>query len=223
MPPTGIPLDDSSVIDISHESLIRGWKRLRKWVDEEADLAKVYRRLAQTAALHAQGTAGLWHDPDLEHALAWRDKEHPNAAWAERYDPGFDAGDGVPGEEPRRARSRAARRGAAARPRAATRPPPGLRHACRARRLRNLRRLFLVFVAAGGVSAAAGGAQGNRGERRRRRRQAGRRGSAGRSYAARANNCSTTIETIIDLAETVDRQLVAARRRSMLAASSKWR
>jgi tetratricopeptide (TPR) repeat protein len=90
MPPAGIPLDDSSVIDISHESLIRGWKRLRKWVDEEADSAKVYRRLAQTAALHAQGTAGLWHDPDLEHALAWRDKEHPNAAWAERYDPGFD-------------------------------------------------------------------------------------------------------------------------------------
>ena len=84
MPPAGIALDDGSVIDISHESLIRGWERLRKWVDEEADSAKVYRRLAQTAALHAQGTAGLWHDPDLEHALAWRDKEHPNAAWAER-------------------------------------------------------------------------------------------------------------------------------------------
>ena len=90
MPPAGIPLDDGSVIDISHESLIRGWERLRKWVDEEADSAKVYRRLAQTAALHAQGTAGLWHDPDLEHALAWRDREHPNAAWAERYDPGFE-------------------------------------------------------------------------------------------------------------------------------------
>jgi tetratricopeptide (TPR) repeat protein len=90
MPPAGIALDDGSVIDISHESLIRGWERLRKWVDEEADSAKVYRRLAQTAALHAQGTAGLWHDPDLEHALAWRDREHPNAAWAERYDPGFE-------------------------------------------------------------------------------------------------------------------------------------
>jgi hypothetical protein len=90
MPPAGIALDDRSVIDISHESLIRGWERLRKWVDEEADSAKVYRRLAQTAALHAQGTAGLWHDPDLEHALAWREREHPNAAWAERYDPGFE-------------------------------------------------------------------------------------------------------------------------------------
>jgi hypothetical protein len=90
MPPAGVALDESSVIDISHESLIRGWTRLRKWVDEEADSAKVYRRLAQTAALHAKGTAGLWHDPDLEHALAWRDKEHPNAAWAERYDPGFE-------------------------------------------------------------------------------------------------------------------------------------
>jgi tetratricopeptide (TPR) repeat protein len=90
MPPAGIALDENSVIDISHESLIRGWERLRKWVDEEADSAKVYRRLAQTAALHTQGTAGLWHDPDLEHALAWRDKEQPNAAWAERYDTGFE-------------------------------------------------------------------------------------------------------------------------------------
>ena len=91
MPPAGVALDESSVIDISHESLIRGWKRLRQWVDEEAESAKVYRRLAQTAALNAQGTAGLWHDPDLEHALAWRDKERPNAAWGQRYDPGFEA------------------------------------------------------------------------------------------------------------------------------------
>jgi len=91
MPPASVTLAPTDIVDISHESLIRGWRRLRAWVDEEAESAKVYRRLADTAALHAQGTAGLWHDPDLEHALAWHDKEHPNAAWAERYDPSFDA------------------------------------------------------------------------------------------------------------------------------------
>jgi tetratricopeptide (TPR) repeat protein len=89
MPPASVTLDAASLIDISHESLIRGWKRLRQWVEEEAESVKIYRRLAETAALYELGTAGLWHDPDLAHALSWRDTEHPNATWADRYYPGF--------------------------------------------------------------------------------------------------------------------------------------
>jgi tetratricopeptide (TPR) repeat protein len=89
-PAAGVALDASSVIDISHESLIRGWHRLRRWVEEEMESATVYRRLAETAELHARGMAGLWHDPDLQHALAWREKEHPTADWAKRYHPGFE-------------------------------------------------------------------------------------------------------------------------------------
>src|SRR5262249_49494681 len=89
MPSAGVALDARSVIDISHESLIRGWGRLRHWVEEEAESAKIYRRLAETAALHELGTAGLWHDPDLTHALTWRDNTRPNNAWAVRYHPGF--------------------------------------------------------------------------------------------------------------------------------------
>jgi tetratricopeptide (TPR) repeat protein len=89
-PAHGVGLDAGSVIDISHESLIRGWRRLRQWVDEETESATVYRRLAETAELHARGTAGLWHDPDLHHALAWCESEHPNAAWGHRYHPGFE-------------------------------------------------------------------------------------------------------------------------------------
>ena len=89
-PPARQPLDANSTIDISHESLIRGWARLRGWVDEEAESATAYRRLADTAALHAQGKAGLWDDPDLATALAWRARENPTAAWAQRHHPGFD-------------------------------------------------------------------------------------------------------------------------------------
>jgi hypothetical protein len=88
--PAHVALNTDAVIDISHESLIRGWKRLRQWVEEEADSAREYRRLADTGALHAQGIAGLLHDPDLDHVLAWRDGEHPNAAWGVRYHPGFE-------------------------------------------------------------------------------------------------------------------------------------
>ncbi len=86
MPPSDVPLDEHSVIDVSHESLIRGWRRLKEWVDEEARSASVFRRLAQTAVLHARGEADLYHDPELQIAL----NEHPTAEWAKRYHADFE-------------------------------------------------------------------------------------------------------------------------------------
>jgi hypothetical protein len=90
MPPHDVELDADSVIDISHESLIRQWWRLRTWVEEEAESVSRYRRLAESAELHERGAAGLLDDPELSLMLAWRDAEMPNAAWAERYDPAID-------------------------------------------------------------------------------------------------------------------------------------
>jgi tetratricopeptide (TPR) repeat protein len=90
MPPASVPLTPDSLVDISHESLIRGWERLRKWVDAEARSANIYRRIADTAILHSEGRAGLWHDPDLALALRWREENRPNAVWAEHYHPQFD-------------------------------------------------------------------------------------------------------------------------------------
>lgn len=90
MPPAGVTLDGETVIDISHESLIRNWKRLQAWVDEEAQSARVYRRLAEAAVLHREGSEGLLQDPALQIALEWRDKIKPNAAWAGRYQTEFD-------------------------------------------------------------------------------------------------------------------------------------
>jgi WD40 repeat protein len=91
MPPVGTRLEGTSMIDISHESLIRGWGRLRAWVEEESRSARIYRRLAETAALYHSGEAGLWRDPDLQLAINWRDETHPNEAWARRYHTDFDA------------------------------------------------------------------------------------------------------------------------------------
>jgi WD40 repeat protein len=90
MPPASVPLDEESLIDISHESLIRNWGRLKEWVDEESQSAQTYTRLAETAVLHECKQAGLWRDPDLQVALDWRDRTHPTAAWAARYHPAFD-------------------------------------------------------------------------------------------------------------------------------------
>ena len=81
MPPATVTLNADSLIDISHESLIRGWSRLRKWVDEEARSANIYRRIADTALLHREDRAGLWHDPDLALALRWREENRPNGVF----------------------------------------------------------------------------------------------------------------------------------------------
>ncbi|MBI3860811.1 MAG: PD40 domain-containing protein [Planctomycetia bacterium] len=90
MPAPDVELADQTIIDISHESLMRVWTRLRQWVEEETQAAGIYHRLSESAALHAQGKAGLYRDPELGIALAWREAKCPNAAWAERYRPGFD-------------------------------------------------------------------------------------------------------------------------------------
>ena len=89
MPPYGEALEEETVIDISHESLMRVWQRLSTWADVEARSAQTYRRLAETAELYAKSQASLWRDPDLQVALDWREKERPNAIWANRYHAGF--------------------------------------------------------------------------------------------------------------------------------------
>ena len=85
MPPTGTSLHEECVIDISHESLIRNWERLKVWVDEEAQSARIYRRLSDAAVLHREGEEALLQNPALQIAVDWREKSHPNQAWAERY------------------------------------------------------------------------------------------------------------------------------------------
>jgi tetratricopeptide (TPR) repeat protein len=89
MPPAGTELHADSVIDISHESLIRNWQRLKDWVNEEAQSVRIYRRVAETAVLHREGSEGLMQEPALSFALDWAQKSHPNAAWGERYHPEF--------------------------------------------------------------------------------------------------------------------------------------
>lgn len=79
-----------ALIDISHESLIRQWDRLRKWVDEESDAASTYLQIVDVASRHARGRAGLWGNPDLQIALDWRAKQRPNKAWAKRYHSDFE-------------------------------------------------------------------------------------------------------------------------------------
>ncbi len=81
-PPAGAPLSSDAVVDISHESLMRVWRRLAGWVTEEARAVDIYRRLARSAAEHAAGEAGLWRPPELTLGLRWLRQTRPKAAWA---------------------------------------------------------------------------------------------------------------------------------------------
>ena len=90
MPPALETLEAGTMIDISHESLMRVWQRLRDWVEREAESAAQFRRLAQNAALHAKGATGLMTDPELSLMLEWQHSWQPSAAWAGRYQAGFE-------------------------------------------------------------------------------------------------------------------------------------
>lgn len=89
-PSANIKLKPTSVIEISHESLMRIWQRLRKWVDEEADSAQMYKRLSDAAEMYQVGKTGLWRPPDLHLALNWQKKQKPTIFWTKRYNPFFE-------------------------------------------------------------------------------------------------------------------------------------
>ena len=90
MPPAQVPLNSDSMIELSHESLMRIWNRLEVWVDDEAESASMYKRLSEAASMYQIGKTGLWRPPDLQLALNWQRKQKPTLAWAQRYDETFE-------------------------------------------------------------------------------------------------------------------------------------
>jgi len=92
MPDEHASIDPDTWIDISHESLMRLWNKLRDWADDEAESAREYRRLSDRAVGHFRQPEkfGLMQDPDLQSALDFENLRHPTAAWAELYSGGFE-------------------------------------------------------------------------------------------------------------------------------------
>ena len=91
MPPASEELSIESVVDISHESLMRVWERLKKWAEKEARSARTYRRTAETANLHSAGNTGLIRDQELEALITGWETEKPNADWAKQYPGDWDS------------------------------------------------------------------------------------------------------------------------------------
>jgi hypothetical protein len=81
---TSAGLLPESVVDISHESLIRKWGRLRAWVQHEAKSAEWYRDLVRDV----ERGAAPWRDPDLARVEALSEEDGWSEAWADQYSPG---------------------------------------------------------------------------------------------------------------------------------------
>src|SRR6516165_9384904 len=76
------------LVDLSHESLIRQWDRLRDWVDEESEKVRRFRELAASAdqwQLHARSSSFLKRGADLAVWRRWWKSQRPTAEWAKRY------------------------------------------------------------------------------------------------------------------------------------------
>ncbi|WOK08829.1 High-affnity carbon uptake protein Hat/HatR [Imperialibacter roseus] len=90
MPPHGKQLESETVIDISHESLMRIWTRLKSWLDEESRSAEMYLKLSESAGRYQEGRAGLWKMPDLQLALNWQEENRPTLVWGQRYNTAYE-------------------------------------------------------------------------------------------------------------------------------------
>lgn len=89
-PPSKFHLNSDTIVDLSHESLMRIWDKLKLWVDEESASVQMYLRLSEAAMLYQIGKTGLWRPPDLQLALNWRMKQMPTLTWAQRYSSDFE-------------------------------------------------------------------------------------------------------------------------------------
>ena len=89
-PETATAIEDNTVIDITHESLIRQWSKLGQWVVAEARAAETYRVIESRARLWKENKDDLLTASSLANATSWRNQQKTNDAWAARYGNSFD-------------------------------------------------------------------------------------------------------------------------------------
>ncbi|RZV36845.1 MAG: hypothetical protein EX272_07020 [Chromatiales bacterium] len=90
-PGPAVTLRDETIVDISHESLIRQWSVLSDWVTAEARAANLWRRLSTSAGRYQRQEGELLAGLDLANLSAWWDEEKPQPSWTSRYSDDFDA------------------------------------------------------------------------------------------------------------------------------------
>jgi CHASE2 domain-containing sensor protein len=83
--PADQELAPDSLLDLSHEALMRVWGRLQRWSDDEIAFANQLLALKEAQRKWEEGRAGLLRDPELSLVLAWVERERLTPAAAARY------------------------------------------------------------------------------------------------------------------------------------------
>jgi hypothetical protein len=79
-------IEPDTYIDITHESLIRLWQKLRdEWLPEEQQAAKTLFDLVERAGTWKAGRGELLVGLDLASAAAWDRRRNTSVAWAQHY------------------------------------------------------------------------------------------------------------------------------------------
>lgn len=76
---------EKTIVDVSHESLIRKWGRLTEWAKEEARKATKYKELLREVKAYEAGKAGLMDELKVKDFRRWWEKDKPTAEWTKRY------------------------------------------------------------------------------------------------------------------------------------------
>ncbi|MCB9233106.1 MAG: TIR domain-containing protein [Bacteroidia bacterium] len=84
-PPTSEWQGEDTVLDISHESLIRKWVRLAEWVEEEAEFAREFSRLNESAARWEKHEAGTLTEPEIIRWEKLQEGHSFSVDWCELY------------------------------------------------------------------------------------------------------------------------------------------
>jgi hypothetical protein len=90
------PLDENSLIDITHESLLRRWSKMTGtatqdgWLVQEDKDGKTYRGLLAAAESFQADSSAVLSPKILSQRRAWMKRAQPNAEWAERYGGHFE-------------------------------------------------------------------------------------------------------------------------------------
>ena len=85
LPAAPTPLTEDTVLDLSHEALLRQWKLFAKWMDQERQDAAELRRLCDLAKIRREDPkkAGLLPARDLGRIAHWETRV--SAQWSRRY------------------------------------------------------------------------------------------------------------------------------------------
>ncbi len=88
------PIIETTPIDISHEALIRCWRRLADpkegWLKQEFDDGLIWRSLVVEAKAFAANPQHVLTPATTDERCKWWQKRQPNEHWAARYDDSFD-------------------------------------------------------------------------------------------------------------------------------------